>query len=148
MTSSGVKLCRHCGEWKSISDYHKNKQTKDGKSSYCKPCASERAAKWKSDNSDKAKDTDLQRKYGISLADQLWLYSEQNGCCAICGVEEGSAPRGTLFVDHDHVTGKVRGLLCHHCNSGLGHFMDNVNFLFEAQKYLLKIQEERGCSPP
>ena len=49
----------------------------------------------------------------------------------ICGKDE------KLVVDHDHKTGKVRGLLCNHCNRGLGHFRDNVKFLEDAVKYLM-----------
>ena len=50
--------------------------------------------------------------------------------CVICGVEDA------LVVDHDHVTGKVRGMLCNHCNRGLGHFRDNPMLLEFAAQYL------------
>ena len=50
--------------------------------------------------------------------------------CVICGVEEG------LVVDHDHVTDKVRGMLCNHCNRGLGHFRDDPMLLEFAAQYL------------
>lgn len=50
--------------------------------------------------------------------------------CVICGDE------GTLVVDHDHTTGKVRGLLCNHCNRGLGHFRDSPMLLEFAAQYL------------
>jgi len=50
--------------------------------------------------------------------------------CVICGAAE------TLVVDHDHVTGKVRGMLCNHCNRGLGHFRDNPTLLEFAAQYL------------
>lgn len=51
--------------------------------------------------------------------------------CTICGDE------GNLVVDHDHKTNQVRGLLCNHCNRGLGHFKDNPNLLEYARIYLL-----------
>ena len=50
--------------------------------------------------------------------------------CVICGVED------VLVVDHDHVTGKVRGMLCNHCNRGLGHFRDDPMLLEFAAQYL------------
>ncbi len=50
--------------------------------------------------------------------------------CVICG------DKGKLVVDHDHVTGKIRGMLCNHCNRGLGHFRDNPMFLEFAAQYL------------
>jgi hypothetical protein len=50
--------------------------------------------------------------------------------CAICNTE------GKLVVDHDHGTGKIRGMLCHHCNRGLGHFRDDPALLDFAVQYL------------
>jgi phage/plasmid primase-like uncharacterized protein len=50
--------------------------------------------------------------------------------CVICGAREA------LVVDHDHVTGKVRGMLCNHCNRGLGHFRDDPQLLEFAAQYL------------
>jgi hypothetical protein len=50
--------------------------------------------------------------------------------CVICGAEE------TLVVDHDHKTGQVRGMLCNHCNRGLGHFRDDPMLLEFAAQYL------------
>jgi len=50
--------------------------------------------------------------------------------CIICGDE------GPLVVDHDHVTGQVRGMLCNHCNRGLGHFRDSPMLLEFAAQYL------------
>lgn len=63
------------------------------------------------------------------------LYSMQEGECAIC---EKFFPKEKLQVDHDHKTGKVRGLLCFHCNLGLGHFKDNIRALANAIRYLFK----------
>lgn len=59
----------------------------------------------------------------------------QGGKCAICRADKPSG-RGEWHVDHDHETGKIRGLLCHRCNVGLGHFADNVQILTDAVLYL------------
>lgn len=139
MSSSKYKQCRHCNETKPLDVFHNNKEMKDGKSSYCKPCASERSAAWKRKNKDRAKNTNLQLKYKISLEEYKAVYSEQKGLCAICGISESIAPRKTLFVDHCHISGRVRGLLCHHCNTGLGYFMDDTQKLKKAQWYLERL---------
>lgn len=57
----------------------------------------------------------------------------QNGVCAICGEKVD-----TLVIDHDHRSGKIRGLLCNSCNWGLGHFKDSVEILRNAIDYLSK----------
>ncbi|MBP5870856.1 hypothetical protein F3K34_13455 [Streptomyces sp. LBUM 1486] len=65
------------------------------------------------------------------------LLKRQNSRCAICGTNKpGHTPDRLFDIDHDHVTGKVRGLLCQHCNMGLGQFMDDLDRLRKAIKYL------------
>lgn len=56
--------------------------------------------------------------------------------CGICGATESSGGKKQLHVDHDHTTGKIRGLLCNHCNLGIGHFKDDTELLQAAIKYL------------
>jgi poly(3-hydroxybutyrate) depolymerase len=77
-------------------------------------------------------------KYGLSAADFTHMWEEQGGCCAIC--HQQMTPTGTsptsACVDHCHETNKVRGLLCNHCNRGLGLFKDNKEFLAAAIEYL------------
>ena len=53
----------------------------------------------------------------------------QNYCCAICETDKPGKRAKRWFVDHDHKTNKVRKLLCHQCNLGLGHFKENVELL-------------------
>jgi len=80
---------------------------------------------------DKQREYDYQRNYGISIKDYEVLLGEQRGLCLIC-----SSSDIKLFVDHDHNTGKVRGLLCSTCNTGLGMFKDSVEILNKAKEYL------------
>jgi len=72
--------------------------------------------------------------YGITPAQYAELLAKQGGGCAICG----DPPTSTrdLSIDHDHTTGKVRGLLCNCCNPGLGYFKDNESRLHRAIAYL------------
>ncbi len=72
------------------------------------------------------------------------MFEKQKGLCAICGKVEIAVYKGKrdigkvrkLCIDHNHETGKVRGLLCQKCNAGLGMFLDNVEFMLKAVAYL------------
>jgi len=83
-----------------------------------------------------AKAKDIERTYGISLKDYQTMYISQNGLCAICHHPEPVKARMFLAVDHDHKTGKVRGLLCSKCNMALGGFGDSSEILRSAIRYL------------
>ena len=85
------------------------------------------------------KDSDLQRRFGISLYDYSQMLLKQNGACAICkGTYSGhrNGEPKALAVDHDHKTGKVRGLLCEACNTGIGKLKEDVEILESAIRYL------------
>ena len=72
--------------------------------------------------------------YGIDIKAYGAILLEQNGVCAICG---GVNPGGKrLSVDHNHETGRVRGLLCHRCNAGIGMFKENIELFSSAVSYL------------
>jgi hypothetical protein len=99
-------------------------------------------AKWRAKNPERVKKI-LQnaklKRYGITFEQYTKLSVTQNGVCAICRKPETWIQKGTLSllsVDHDHVTSKVRGLLCHSCNVGLGHFKDDALTLRAAASYL------------
>ena len=76
-------------------------------------------------------------KYGVTKEYLIELYQKQDGKCAICA-EVPSTQRG-LHVDHCHESGKVRGLLCHGCNTALGSFKDNPDLLTKAIEYIRSI---------
>lgn len=76
------------------------------------------------------------RLYGITVEEYDRLLVEQDGGCAICHAGEPGSGRASFAVDHDHVTGAVRGLLCLSCNSGLGQFRDDPVLLEAAVRYL------------
>jgi hypothetical protein len=85
----------------------------------------------------KVKNTSLKYKFGISIEEYNDLLSLQEGKCAICGsIETGRSDTKYLHVDHDHLSGKVRGLLCNKCNIGIGLFNDDIFRLKKAIIYL------------
>lgn len=69
------------------------------------------------------------------------MVEEQGGVCALCRVTEAK------HVDHDHRTGRVRGILCFNCNRGLGYFQDSEKLLFYAIEYLEPLDVEAYCTP-
>jgi hypothetical protein len=77
----------------------------------------------------------LMANYNLSLEGYNKLFQVQSGCCAICKRHQSEFKKA-LCVDHDHKTGKIRGLLCQKCNQGLGLFNDNVLLLREAILFL------------
>jgi hypothetical protein len=79
---------------------------------------------------------DLKRKYDLSLEGYFALLEEQEGKCAICGNIFCDSNERRLCVDHNHETGKVRGLLCFNCNTGLGKFNDDLGLLKKTIVYL------------
>jgi len=125
----GMKWCPDCEAVKDIGELPRNKNTKIGRAPYCKPChnARGRLSKIKVDGS---RTYHLKRRYGITAADADEMMAAQGGLCAIC--RTGAAAQ----VDHDHATGKVRGLLCFNCNGGLGQFKDRIDVLQAAVSYL------------
>jgi Recombination endonuclease VII len=80
---------------------------------------SKRSKQWANNNPEKIKSKILKYRYGITLNDYNRMFTEQNGCCKICNIH-ASELKGPLQVDHSHITGIVRGLLCGLCNSRLG----------------------------
>jgi Recombination endonuclease VII len=85
----------------------------------------------------KGRRSELRRRYGISLEEYELRLALQNGVCAICNKK----PKGLLCVDHCHVTGKVRGLLCKKCNSGLGFCDDDPIRMQAGADYLTAFYE-------
>lgn len=79
-------------------------------------------------------DQRLRRIYGITAETYWQIYGFQGGTCYICQYAKGKTKR--LFVDHDHQTGEVRGLLCNRCNRMLGFARDDPEYFFRAARYL------------
>jgi len=80
-----------------------------------------------------------ERKFGISHAEYAELHKKQNGVCAICFKPETATRNGkvkSLAVDHCHTTGKIRGLLCYECNTGIGKLHESEKIFLAAIQYL------------
>ena len=89
---------------------------------------------WRQKNQDYVRNKFLSTRYNLSIETYEAMFKSQNGGCKVCGKQNLDGKR--LFVDHDHKTGTVRGLLCHHCNAGMGHFFDDPSLLESAINYL------------
>jgi hypothetical protein len=76
-------------------------------------------------------------RYGLTQDDYDQLKESQDGKCAICGALEGRTGV-SLYIDHDHGTGEIRGLLCGNCNTGIGMLGDTLERLEAAAAYLRK----------
>lgn len=146
------KYCPRCRETKPLSEFQKNKATKDGLQYHCKFCRKiidtrDKHRQQHRDRYHSKKDEYLnstyKRKYGITLEEYKAHLDRQGAVCAICRESCKSGRR--LSVDHDHSTGEVRGLLCGNCNKGLGNFRDNIQYLNRAIGYLMGEQLDNVC---
>lgn len=137
-----MKTCRTCKQAKNESEFYTRKERNSPVrlSLDCKQCFNEKnTQRYHSLPDDVRKDRNrrdaLKQSYGISPDDYNRMFDEQNGCCAICGKHQSQLKK-RLYVDHNHKTGKVRKLLCQHCNTLLGFADDNENVLQAAIRYL------------
>jgi len=138
------KKCTKCGEIKPLSDFNKCWKAKDGHQWQCRVCANlyrksikGKIVQKKYAQTLKGKKTGLNKKlknkYGITLAEYDWMFEQQGGVCAICGRINLNGQR--LGIDHNHNTGKVRGLLCISCNHKLS-IVEDTEFVKKAKDYL------------
>lgn len=152
-----MKTCNKCGIEKPKSRFYKNKTTKDGLQHWCKICMgannkehrntlggkeSYKRSRRKYLKTTKGKKTNknnhLKCAYGITLKDYTQILEEQECVCAICGADDPGGGNNHFHVDHNHITGEIRGLLCINCNRGLGGFKDNIETILRAAQYLVQ----------
>jgi hypothetical protein len=137
-----MKHCYSCKTEKEESDFYTNRSKKDGLSSECKVCSRSKAKIYHHANPVKVKDGSRKRRYGIDNNDYDLMLASQDGKCAICTTLAEDSPKKQLFIDHCHSSGKVRGLLCHHCNFVIGQAKDDIEVLKNAIKYLRNYHEK------
>ena len=103
-------------------------------------CSNNREINKRNYDSRKEKNRCLMKSFNITIEDYEYLFNKQNGVCAICGNKEDRKHRNgktfSLAVDHNHITGQIRGLLCSRCNMAIGGLGDSVEMLEKALVYL------------
>ena len=101
---------------------------------------SESVKKYRQEHTKEARENNIRNNYGINGKQYDEIFKKQNGKCAIClkleQVKHKSGTLSQLSIDHDHKTGKTRGLLCRRCNTALGLLQDDLLLLKQAVKYL------------
>lgn len=142
------KVCGSCKEQKALTEFFK-RADRDGFRSKCKSCFQQDVNARRTDPQIKAKRASHMReyrknnreawlkasikyRYNITLDEWNQMFDAQIGKCAICEKEFS----GTPHVDHCHITGQIRGLLCGACNRMLGQAKDNPNVLLKGAAYL------------
>lgn len=138
------KRCSKCKIHKPLSEFYKRRGRKSGLMSWCKLCCEKYRIKMaehykimRKRNYPKKREKDLILHYGITLDEYNKIFEQQKGCCAICNKCQ-SKLKNRLGVDHNHITGKIRGLLCVRCNRLLGFAQESQKILLVAQNYLKK----------
>jgi hypothetical protein len=139
-----VKICGTCKEYLPITSFHKQTKSVSGFQHNCKECAKKRTNRHKKENikdyQPKWRETQL-RKIGFTseLFDEM--LESQGNVCALCGSDKPGGRWNRFFADHNHNTGKARGVLCFHCNTALGIIeARDSNWMSRARLYL----DERG----
>ncbi|WP_375045962.1 endonuclease domain-containing protein [Actinomadura sp. NTSP31] len=126
----GMKYCPRCETVKNVEEFGSNKSRKSGLSVYCKPCHNRVIAEHKQVKYGSERNFLLKLRYGVTEHEVEQMIAEQGGVCVICL----RAP--AKHVDHSHLTGLVRRVLCFKCNGGLGQFHDDPAVLRLAADYL------------
>jgi hypothetical protein len=135
----GCGECKPCKYLRKKKDRQKNKLKRNESA---KKYRQKKGAKWRREvrkraynkNPDRSKCYNL-RRYGMTIDEFKSLKKKQKGKCACCGATKNTDGK-SLYVDHCHKTGEIRGLLCRKCNTGIGLLGDTVDRLERALKYL------------
>lgn len=150
-----TKICTKCNKEKPTKDFYKNKKNKDGLFSSCIVCdkkrkkeqyyanskIKEQQKKWRDKNKDKTTIYNwrhkIKRLYKLTTKEWEIKFGIQKGCCDICGIHQ-STLKSRLCVDHSHIDGKVRSLLCSRCNLLVGQLEINPALIESIKSYLEK----------
>lgn len=137
--AGGKKLCTSCRIIKPTSEYFaKGNSTQ----AFCKPCSLVKHKVWSDANRHVLADSKRQRAYGLKRGEYDQMVAKQKGRCKICKEETAK-----MHVDHCHDTGKVRGLLCQRCNTGIGQLRHSPRILKAAAHYLRVVSQKSTVRP-
>ena len=144
------KTCTKCGIEKELQEFNLNPEGFMGRRSICLECRREEyktstpgRRRVAGNDERNRRRRHLSMKFGLTEDDYLKLLETQDHGCAICGSPTsvfGRNKDNRLAVDHDHKTGRIRGLLCGNCNIGLGQFKDDPLLLMAATRYLAEAE--------
>ena len=136
------KQCRVCQKVKGVEDFSWHDTHAGVRRTICKVCDTARADRWSKDNPSKRaivyRRRHLKRTFGLREEDYEEMLKAQSGGCAICARSNSGARNHRLFVDHDHRTGQIRGLLCFKCNAAIGGLDDSVS---RAEKLIVYLKQ-------
>lgn len=135
-----MKKCYGCQVELPLDKFGSDKSRSGGKSTYCLECRAEKARISRRLRPHVNRNYNLKTKYGVSPEWYKSKLAEQNGVCDICGTDKPGGRGKDLFVDHNHATNEVRGLLCSNCNTMLGYAKDNPKLLELGAIYLRKYE--------
>jgi hypothetical protein len=138
------KRCTKCKKDKLQDAFYRSSNSSDGRHSWCKQCldTAKNAVKTRDPRRYRAMQRASWYRNRLNLEQDGYdaMLQEQQGVCKVCKCPETTKNKDgltlPLSVDHDHTTGKVRGLLCRKCNIGIGSFGDSPDLLIRAAEYL------------
>ena len=132
----GMQICRKCGKTLPFSEFYPLRSMRLGYRTDCRTCATAYARSWVEKNPEKAFDSHLRRRFGITLDEYNAMLAEQGGVCLICG-ELPTGPRNRRKgKQRTFIARLVRGLLCSTCNVGIGNLKDDAATVRAALNYL------------
>lgn len=132
---TGSAVCMRCKKRKPKRQFYITFRKTLQRRTECNKCANKRVRKWKRTHKYALRLHNAKYHYGLTQSEYRELYKKHRFRCAICN-KTAKENGKRMAIDHDHKTGKVRGLLCWHCNCGLGSFHDNQKWLRNAIQYL------------
>ncbi len=145
MICCNCKLDKHTSEFEKFTDNFGRTQTHH----ICEECYKNKTAPLWMRNAYKRGELDINfnkgrktlnyKKYGLTIEQYDELYKSQKGCCAICKKHQSELNK-VLCIDHDHKTGKVRGLICNNHNTAIGLLQDDYKMILKTAIYLHKTQ--------